>query len=86
MYIEDEENCTSDFVEVFAGSSTQAANSLGRYCGKQRPGLLRSRGHKMAVKFRSNKRANFKGFKAQYRAGQSVLNIVRMEEAKAPLK
>lgn len=68
MYIEDEENCTSDFVEVFAGSSTQAANSLGRYCGKQRPGLLRSRGHKMAVKFRSNKRANFKGFKAQYRA------------------
>ena len=67
--IEDEANCPYDFVEVFTGTGQQA-DSLGRFCGKRLPGTVTSRGHKMAIKFRSDKRLNFKGFRAQYTAGQ----------------
>ncbi|XP_067041555.1 tolloid-like protein 1 [Acropora muricata] len=67
MDIEEQQNCVSDYVEVFAGTSSQS-ESLGRYCGKQWPGMLRSRVHKMGVKFRSNRRINSKGFRAQYKA------------------
>lgn len=59
--------CPSDYVEVFSGSGKHS-NSLGRFCGKQRPKTLISRTHKMAVKFRSDKKVNAKGFRAEYKA------------------
>ena len=61
--------CPSDYVEVFSGSGKHS-NSLGRFCGKQRPKTLISRTHKMAVKFRSDKKVNAKGFRAEYKAGK----------------
>lgn len=63
--IEDVQNCPYDFVQVFSGTGPNA-DSLGRFCGKQPPEMLTSRRHKMAVQFRSNKRVNSKGFRAQY--------------------
>ena len=61
--------CPFDYVEVFSGSGNHT-NSLGRFCGKQRPKTLISRIHKMAVKFRSDKKVNAKGFRAEYKAGK----------------
>ncbi|KAJ7379470.1 Bone morphogenetic protein 1 [Desmophyllum pertusum] len=65
--IEDAKKCTFDYVEVLSGTGQQA-ESLGRYCGKQVPGIVASRAHKMAIKFRSDKMVNSKGFRAQYTA------------------
>ena len=61
--------CPFDYVEVFSGSGKQS-NTLGRFCGKQRPKTLISRTHKMVVKFRSDKRVNAKGFRAEFKAGK----------------
>lgn len=65
--IEEKTGCPFDYVEVFSGSGKQA-HSLGRYCGRRVPRTLRSRSHKMAVKFRSDKRVSSKGFRAEYKA------------------
>lgn len=79
--IEDEENCPYDFVEVFTGTGPQA-DSVGRFCGKRLPGTVTSRGHKMAIKFRSDKRLNFKGFRAQYTAGQWYRKTIKLKIVK----
>jgi len=67
--IEDKTKCPFDYVEVFSGTGPQAP-SLGRFCGKQPPRMVKSRGHKMAIKFHSDKMVNSKGFRARYTAGQ----------------
>jgi len=65
--IEDKTKCPFDYVEVFSGTGPQAP-SLGRFCGKQPPRMVKSRGHKMAIKFHSDKMVNSKGFRARYTA------------------
>ncbi|XP_020628103.1 tolloid-like protein 1 [Orbicella faveolata] len=59
--------CRYDFVEVFSGTGQQA-ESLGRYCGMQRPNTLTSRAHKMMIKFGSDSMIAKKGFRVRYTA------------------
>jgi len=65
--IEDGDKCPYDYVEVFSGTGQQA-ESLGRYCGKQRPDTLTSRAHKMMIKFASDEKVAKKGFQVRYTA------------------
>ncbi|EDV28197.1 uncharacterized protein TRIADDRAFT_53561 [Trichoplax adhaerens] len=56
--------CNNDYLEVRQNSSTGAL--IGRYCGHNLPGTVRSLGNKMWIKFVSNKAVQAKGFHATY--------------------
>ena len=71
FHLEPSHNCSSDYVEVFDGMGDHS-RSLGRFCGNEIPSPVSTteKGflHHMYVKFISNSRGRYPGFKASYKA------------------
>ncbi|KAL9973602.1 hypothetical protein ACROYT_G020078 [Oculina patagonica] len=59
--------CTADYVEVFDGRNSNS-KSKGRFCGDIIPGDIHSSNRYMWVRFRSDTKFDFNGFKATYTA------------------
>ena len=62
------QNCSADYVEVFDGAYSSVSPSLGKFCGKDIPAPVTATayGH-MLVKFVTNGKGQFPGFKASYK-------------------
>ncbi|KAI5100082.1 bone morphogenetic protein 1 isoform X1 [Silurus meridionalis] len=63
--LEDEAECTYDYMELFDGPDTIAPH-LGRYCGSRPPDDLSSAGDTILIKFHSDHTVSKKGFHIQY--------------------
>ncbi|KAK3106693.1 hypothetical protein FSP39_025319 [Pinctada imbricata] len=65
--IEDSDNCTKDYVEIFDGGS-ESAPSMGRYCGKMDEFSLTSSGPQLLLRFKTDHSVNQEGFRALYQS------------------
>jgi len=63
----DNTGCQYDYVEVFDGKSANAPN-LGRYCGSNMPGPIRSSTNELFLRFISDQTISHTGFVAAYTA------------------
>lgn len=64
--------CDYDSVTVYDGDS-QADAVLGRWCGRERPPSLISRGNKLLVVLRTDRNGAYRGFTAAYLGGKCSL-------------
>ncbi|XP_046553788.1 cubilin-like [Haliotis rubra] len=62
--LENSDSCTSDYLEAFDGSDSNAP-SLGRWCGESKPNAT-STGSVMFLKFKSDSSGVDRGFKIEY--------------------
>jgi len=67
FHIEDEKDCSYDYVEIFDGRSIDSTR-IGRYCGKKVIKTVRSKGADLLIRFRSDDTINNKGFNFTYNA------------------
>uniref|UniRef100_H2ZHT2 Metalloendopeptidase n=1 Tax=Ciona savignyi TaxID=51511 RepID=H2ZHT2_CIOSA len=79
--VEEETDCSYDFVEVFDGS-TDSAVRFGRFCGDEAinaPSTIFSSGDSILVRFHSDDTINKKGFQASYSstALQDTVSLVQ---------
>ncbi|BES95605.1 calcium ion Hypothetical protein [Nesidiocoris tenuis] len=65
FYIEESENCSKDFVEMF-DYVNEDWKSLGRVCGRTTPKPFNSTSNRMKVRFNSNNRIEGDGFRATW--------------------
>ncbi|NWR74432.1 CUBN protein, partial [Centropus unirufus] len=65
FYIEPSPNCTSSYLEVRNGADSTAP-IIAKLCGSSMPGLQRSSGTAMYLRFRSDSSATHVGFNAKY--------------------
>nr|CAB3264299.1 Tolloid protein [Phallusia mammillata] len=65
--VEDESDCSYDFVEVYDGNSDSAVR-FGRFCGQRAPSTLLSSSDSLLIRFHSDDTINKKGFRASYRS------------------
>ncbi|KAM9456037.1 bone morphogenetic protein 1b isoform 1-T1 [Clarias gariepinus] len=63
--LEDEAECTYDYLELFDGADTKAP-CLGRYCGSGPPDEIYSAGDGIVIKFHTDDTISKKGFHIQY--------------------
>ncbi|KAM9307087.1 LOW QUALITY PROTEIN: bone morphogenetic protein 1-like [Pholidichthys leucotaenia] len=63
--IEEETDCSYDYVELYDGADTKAPR-LGRYCGSGAPEEVYSAGDAVVLKFHSDDSINKKGFHVRY--------------------
>ncbi|XP_071440384.1 protein tolkin [Hetaerina americana] len=80
--VEDEGDCTYDYVEVYSGLDTGGA-SYGRFCGNANPTDIVSITEALLVRFRSDDSIVSKGFSAAYVAMEP--REEREEQASLPL-
>ncbi|CAD7084767.1 unnamed protein product [Hermetia illucens] len=73
--LEDIENCTYDYVEVYAGMEDTSGPLYGRYCGSNNPPDIISLTDSLLVRFRSDDTMSKKGFSASYVAVDPFDNI-----------
>ncbi|XP_074049030.1 cubilin [Macrotis lagotis] len=69
--LESSSNCSQDFIEILDGNDYDAPLQ-GRYCGRNMPPPVTSFSNSLTVKFISNARVNFEGFRATYTASSSA--------------
>ncbi|NXA31451.1 CDCP2 protein, partial [Eudromia elegans] len=77
--VENDEQCSFDYVALFDGATVAAAR-LGHYCGSSSPPRTVSSGHELLVVFKSDFNIGGRGFKAYfYSAGecQEVYTAIR---------
>ncbi|XP_066158935.1 cubilin [Euwallacea fornicatus] len=65
FFIEDSENCTNDFVEIFDNKGDKWI-SLGRKCGRMSPSPISSTSNQLRIMFRSNNNVTAKGFRVNW--------------------
>jgi cubilin len=82
FFIEDSDNCTKDFVEVFDFKHNDWT-SLGKVCGRNSPSAFNSTGPKMKVLFRSDEKNNGDGFTIDWE--QNCGGVFDVTEAKQTL-
>nr|NP_001071840.1 Tolloid protein [Ciona intestinalis]BAE06735.1 Tolloid [Ciona intestinalis] len=80
--VEDETDCSYDFVEVFDGP-TDSAVRFGRFCGYESPDTIFSSGDSLLVRFHSDDTVNKKGFQASYSSTvlQDTVSLVQVNAA-----
>ncbi|XP_066255144.1 cubilin [Euwallacea similis] len=66
FFIEDSENCTNDFVEVFDRKKDKWV-SFGRKCGRLIPNPITSTSNQLRILFRSNNNITAKGFQVAWK-------------------
>lgn len=66
------DECDYDYVAVYDGES-QTDTLLGRWCGKEQPSSLVSKGNKMLVVLSTDRNEARKGFTASYLGGKCPL-------------
>ncbi|CAI9152959.1 unnamed protein product [Rangifer tarandus platyrhynchus] len=66
--LEAQDECKSDYVEVYEARSSGALSLLDRFCGAELPPRLISSHHQLAVLFRTDHGFSVGGFSATYRA------------------
>ena len=64
-------SCQFDYIEFRDGGTTNS-RSLGRFCGRTRPGTVKSTGNVMFARFRTDSSVPKIGFKAQYKIGKVI--------------
>ena len=67
LQIEEEEDCTFDYLEIFDGGSTNSP-TVGKFCGDNKPKELISTSSSLYFKFRSDGSVSKKGFQLSYEA------------------
>ncbi|CAG9759987.1 unnamed protein product [Ceutorhynchus assimilis] len=65
FYIEESENCTKDYVEIFDSNDDKWV-SLGKKCGRNLPGEILSSNNQLRIIFRSNEKITGSGFRASW--------------------
>uniref|UniRef100_A0A452FAH4 Membrane frizzled-related protein n=1 Tax=Capra hircus TaxID=9925 RepID=A0A452FAH4_CAPHI len=66
--LEAQDECKSDYVEVYEAHNSGALSLLDRFCGAEPPPRLISSHHQLAVLFRTDHGFSIGGFSATYRA------------------
>ncbi|XP_022244259.1 neuropilin and tolloid-like protein 2 [Limulus polyphemus] len=66
FHLEEANNCEYDYLEIRNGPHGYS-DLLGRYCGSSFPPLLRSKDHRLWLKFSSDDSIEYLGFRAVYR-------------------
>lgn len=87
--LEGDSSCTFDSVTIYEGyvTSSNAGNAaIGRYCGRERPPLLRSNGNVLTIVFQTDDSLNYEGFTISYdfidgRNGKPMNFELKTEEA-----
>ncbi|XP_024607531.1 membrane frizzled-related protein [Neophocaena asiaeorientalis asiaeorientalis] len=72
--LEAQDECKSDYVEVYETRNSGALSLLGRFCGAEPPPRLISSHHQLAVLFRTDHGIGIGGFSATYRALNATEN------------
>lgn len=75
MDLEQNANCSFDFVEIRDGSYPTSP-LIGRYCGSSKPALVRSTSNHIRILFRSDGNQVSKGFRLQYTGGESEIYLL----------
>lgn len=75
LQIEKHDSCAYDYVEVRDGGSGSDP-LLGRFCGYDKPGDLKSSSNKLWLKFVSDGSVNKAGFAASFFKGQKAVCVV----------
>ncbi len=65
FHIEASEDCKYDFLEMRDGPFGYS-DSLGRYCGRNHPPLIKTKSRFLWVRFNSDESIEYKGFRAVY--------------------
>ncbi|EAT34525.1 AAEL013239-PA [Aedes aegypti] len=64
--VEEERQCSYDYVEVYGGLDDSSGPLHGKYCGNSNPPEIISMNQALLVRFRSDDTVGFKGFSASY--------------------
>ncbi|XP_055859998.1 uncharacterized protein LOC106058961 isoform X2 [Biomphalaria glabrata] len=65
FYIEPTYNCPNDYLEIYDGENNET-RLIGHYCGWSIPSVIRTRGNKMYIIFKTNWVYSYTGFNGSY--------------------